>query len=200
MATVFLDRQHAGKPGRNASDRGASADLDGDGSVGSHEKEAMLTPKYLLHAEERLLDLGHDVITLSDGWYSQRHARVNTYSGQTAGSKVYVSAHLNAGGGEYGAVFYDHRSRSGPKLAQEIALKLKAACPEIGGGIKVIPAQPDDWTVNAYNTVRGVQSPVAVCFEPCFIDTDSHHALLTDSGLSRIGKALADGIHAWAEQ
>ena len=166
--------------------------------MGAHEREAMLTPKYLLHAEERLLNLGHDVVTLSDGWYSQRHERVNKYSDGVSGPKVYVAAHLNAGGGNYGAVFYDHRSSSGPKLAQEIALKLKEACPEIEGGVKIIPAKPDDWTSHAFNTVRGVGSPSTVCFEPCFLDTTSHQPLLSGDGLQRIGRALADGIHAWA--
>lgn len=199
MALIFLDRQHAGKPGRKVSDRGAQADLDGDGKIEVHEREAMLTPKYLLNAEERLLELGHDVITLSDGWYSERHNRVNRYSQGVSGPKVYVAAHINAGGGDYGAVFYDSRSSSGPKLAQKIAIKMKNACPEIDGGIKIIPAKPDDWTLHANNTIRGVGSPVAICFEPCFIDNDTHKVLLTEAGLSRIGIALAEGIHSWVE-
>ena len=197
MALIFLDRQHTGKPGRKASDRGAEADLDGDGKVEVHEREAMLTPKYLLHAEERLIELGHDVITLSDGWYSERHDRVNRYSERVSGSKIYIAAHLNAGGGNYGALFYDSRSSSGAKLGQEIALKMKHTCPELEGGIKVIPAKPGDWTVHALNTIRGVGSPVALCFEPCFIDNDTHRYMLTDEGLSRIGVALADGIDEW---
>tara|TARA_R110000824_G_scaffold116395_3_gene267779 strand:+ start:258 stop:863 length:606 start_codon:yes stop_codon:yes gene_type:complete len=200
MALIFFDRQHAGKPGSKVGDRGAQADLDGDGKIESHEREAMLTPRYLLYAEERLLDLGHDVITLSDGWYSERHNRVNRYSGLASGKQVYVAAHLNAGGGNYGAVFYDHRSVSGPRLARDIALKLKSACPEIEGGVKVIPAKPDDWTSHAFNTIRNVHSPVSVCFEPCFVDNDIHHVLLTDDGLSKIGRALADGIHSWLGQ
>jgi len=197
MALIFLDRQHAGKPGRKVGDRGAQADLDGDGKIEVHEREAMLTPSYLLHAETRLLELGHDVITLSDGWYSERHARVNRYSDAYSGAKVYIAAHLNAGGGNYGALFYDARSYVGPKLSQHIALKLKAACPEIEGGIKIFPAKSNDWTRHALNTIGNVGSPVAICFEPCFIDTDSHQVLLTKEGLAKLGKALADGIHAW---
>ena len=197
MALIFLDRQHAGKPGRKVGDRGAQADLDGDGKIEVHEREAMLTPSYLLHAETRLLELGHDVITLSDGWYSERHNRVNRYSDAYSGAKVYIAAHLNAGGGDYGALFYDHRSSNGPKLAQKIALLMKHSFPELGGGVKIIPAKPNDWTRNALNTIGNVGSPVAICFEPCFIDTDSHQILLTKEGLARLGKVLADGIHAW---
>jgi hypothetical protein len=199
MALIFLDRQHAGKPGRKG-DRGAAADLDEDGKIETWENEAQLTPRYMLHIEERLIgEYGYDVITLSDGWYSDRHARVNKIASNTTEPMVYCACHLNAGGGNYGAVFYDYRSSSGPKLANYIALALKDACPELTGGVKLLSANSGDWTKHAYNTISGVQRPVGLCLEPCFMDNETHRAMLTEEGLKRIGVAVADGIHTWIE-
>lgn len=201
MALIFLDRQHAGKPGRKAADRGATFDADGDGHIDVWESEAMMTPKYLLAAEERLIELGHDVICISDGWYSDRHERCNAYQQRTNDHCIYVAAHLNAGSqnrADYGAVFYDYRSGSGPELSTHIGVRLKNACPELGGGVKLIPADPDNWTKNAYNTIAGVAA-TAICFEPCFVDYDGHKTLLNNEGMNRIGVALAEGINDWLE-
>lgn len=201
MALIFLDRQHAGKPGRRASDRGATFDADGDGQIDIWESEAMMTPKYLLAAEERLIELGHNVMCISDGWYSARHERCNMYQQGMRGPFVYVAAHLNAGSqnrADYGAVFYDYRSNTGPELSMYVAVRLKNACPELDGGVKLIPADPDNWTKNAYNTIAGVAA-TAICFEPCFVDYDGHKPLLTDEGMRRIGTALAEGINDWLE-
>ena len=197
-AVVYLDRQHSGKPGRKAGDRGAAVDLDGDGTIGIDEREAMLTARYLLACEAALLEAGHTVIPISDGWYSERHSRVNRYAGGFDCPQVYVAAHLNAGGGDYGAVFYDHRSRSGPGLASRIARQIRMVAPEING-VKTIAAKPDDWTRAAFGTIGGVVQPLAICFEPCFMDQPSHADLLTREGLASIGRSLAAGIIAWAE-
>jgi len=194
---VYLDRQHSGKPGRKAGDRGAAVDLDGDGTIGIDEREAMLTARYLLACEAALLEAGHTVIPISDGWYSDRHARVNQYAGGFDCQQVYVAAHLNAGKGDYGAVFWDHRSRSGPELASRIARQIRMVAPEING-VKTIAAKPDDWTRAAFATIAGVVQPVAICFEPFFMDQPSHADLSSRSGLAAIGRGLAAGIDAWA--
>lgn len=202
MPTVYLDRQHSGKPGRRSGDRGAAADLDGDGLIEVHELEAMLTPVYLLEAEKRLIEYGFDVYTLSDGTYRDRHERVNEYDRDLDGPSIYVSAHLNAGwnnrnGDGYGVVFYDHRSRLGPLLARRIARELSLVAPELSD-VKIRAASPHDWTRNAYATIAHV-NPVAVCYEPAFMDCDSHAALLnTPEGLEAIGRALANGINRYA--
>jgi N-acetylmuramoyl-L-alanine amidase len=201
MGLVFLDRQHAGKLGRRMSDRGAAVDVDDDGQIEVWESEAMLTPKYLLAAETRLIELGHDVICLSDGWYSDRHDRCNEYVRNYRGPKVYVSAHLNAGSknqADYGAVFYDWRSTTGQECATYISICLRDACPELTGGVKVIQSRPDNWTKNAYNTIAGV-SVTAICFEPFFMDFAGHRPLLSDAGLARVGVALAEGLNDWLE-
>jgi N-acetylmuramoyl-L-alanine amidase len=196
---VYLDRQHSGKPGRKAKDRGAGADLDGDGSIGIEEREAMLTARYGLACETALLEMGHTVIPISDGWYSDRHRRVNEYAGTfpRGTPQVMVAMHLNAGGGDYGAVFFDHRSRTGPELAARIAKQVRMVAPEVNG-VKTIAAKPDDWTRAAFGTIGGIMQPVALCFEPCFMDNPAHADLLTREGLASIGRALAAGIDAWA--
>jgi hypothetical protein len=85
---VFLDRHHVGRTGDRWGDMGATAP---DG-----RREAMLTPRYLVPAEERLRERGADVIALSDGSYGARHARVNDIATHFKGVSVYVAAHLNA--------------------------------------------------------------------------------------------------------
>jgi hypothetical protein len=197
---VYLDRQHSGKPGRKARDRGAGADLDGDGVIGIEEREAMLTARYLLACESALLEMGHTVIPISDGWYSDRHRRINQYAGTFAAGvpQVVIAAHLNAGGGDYGMVLYDHRSRSGPELAARISKQLRMVAPEING-VKCVPAKPDDWTRNAYATIGGLMQPIGICYEPAFMDKDTHQDILTREGLAAIGRSLAAGIDAWAQ-
>ena len=132
---VYLDRQHSGKPARPL-DTGASYDLDGDGVIGTHEQEALLTPRYLLAAELALREMGHTLIPISDGTYGNRHRRVNAYAGTfpTSTPQIFVAAHLNAGwagnpGSAYGAIFYDSKSRSGPELASRVARQLRMVAP-----------------------------------------------------------------------
>lgn len=201
---VYLDRQHSGKPGRRSRDTGASADLDGDGEISIDEQEAMLTPRYLWAAELALRELGHTVICISDGSYADRHRRVNGYAGTFPASvpQIYIAAHLNAGwggrsGNGYGAIFYDSKSRSGPELASRVGRQLRMVAPELNG-VKCIAAEPSGWTSNAWATIQ-VQQPIALCFEPAFLDCPSHRGgLLTPEGLAAIGRALAAGIDAWA--
>jgi len=202
-AVIYLDRQHSGKPARPL-DTGASYDIDGDGKIGTDEQEALLTPRYLWAAELALREMGHIVIPISDGTYGDRHNRVNSYAGTFAAHvpQIYVSGHLNAGwkgqpGSAYGAVFYDSRSRSGPELASRVARQLRMVAPELNG-VKCIPAKPGDWTKNAWATIQ-VQQPVALCFEPAFIDCPEHAELLTPEGLHLIGRSLAAGINNWIE-
>lgn len=193
MTVIFLDRQHAGQ-NRRRSSMGAARDLDGDGQVSIHETEAYFTALYLLACEVRLKELGYDVISLSDGTYSARHQRCNSYQSEDEPA-VYVAAHLNAGGGSYGAMFWDARSSSGAALASAICDKMRANLPELSS-CKSIPAQAEGWTKNAFYCIRGVRA-VAVCAEPAFIDSPAHKPLFSKSGMRRIGDALADGIHTY---
>ena len=188
MALVALDRQHAGKPG-NWTDPGAWYDLDGDGSTEVHEAEARLTRYYMAAAEDRLVELGHAVVVLSDGTYAERHNRINAYK-----AKITVACHLNAGKGLHGLVIHDSRSVTGQKVAAAMAPKLAANCPELS---KVIVGDTVSYP-RALGCISGLYSGVGcgIVFEPCFVDQAAHVKLLTPEGLRRIGLGLAEGIHA----
>lgn len=200
MALVLLDRQHTGKPSL-LRDLGAGGDLDHDGRVSLEEQEAILTAQYALGAELRLRELGHDVIPISDGSYAARHARACDYARTYDGRAYYVACHLNAGGGAYGACLYDARSRWGAGLAQAVAARLEAACPELVAVHAIGARSYGDW-MRAYATIAGVFEgrPVGLCYEPCFIDGPHAADLLSSAGLRRLGDALADGIHAHAQE
>lgn len=188
---IFLDRQHSGKPKR-LSDRGAGQDLDGDGVISWEEKEAIWTGKLSIELEILLLEMGYDVLPISDGDYSARHNRVNQYS-YGLPDCIYLALHLNAGGGRYGSFFYHHSSPKGKDLSWQMALSLKES---IGlNDVKSIPCSSRDWTKNAWNTIKGVGRPVAICCEPIFMDT--HKELLTDEGIKKIALGIAQGIQNW---
>lgn len=174
---VFLDRQHAGKP-YEPQDRGAQG------------QEAYYSARYALYAEQWLTRMGHHVFLLSDGTYSQRGDRAEAYCAPYDHS-VYIACHVNAGGGSYGAVFYDYRSGHGPTLASHIGHKLGGAFTELSG-VRVMAAREGS---RPFNTISAVGTPVSICFEPCFIDHPLHFTdMLSDSGLAAIGQALAEGI------
>jgi hypothetical protein len=198
QCVVYLDRQHSGKPGKRAKDTGAGADIDGDGTIELHEQEALLTPRYIWAAELALRAAGHIVIPISDGSYTDRFRRINSYVGTFPRHmpQVMIACHLNAGRGSYGSCFYDYRSRSGPELAARIAKQLRMVAPELNG-VKCIAAKPDDWTRNAFATIQC--TPVAICFEPFFIDADHAVELSTPESMTAIGRSLAAGIDAWAQ-
>ena len=180
---IFLARQHLGKPNR----------WNDEGAANAEVTETYLTSQYIFHAENHLRMKGFDVCVLTDGWYTERHRRVNDYCANVNGKCVYIACHVNAGAGSYAASFYDHRSTSGSALAHAINLRLLNACPELTDA-KAIPATADDWTKNAYHTISGVGKPIAVCFEPLFIDCAEHTPLTTPEGMKRVGIALAEGI------
>ena len=194
---VILDRQHYGKPG--SSDRGAGADLDGDGLVEVHEQEANLTPVYIAAAERSLQAQGIDVLVLEWGSYGQRHAYAGAVAAAAAGPVAYVACHLNAGGGRYGRVDFDRRSRGGQSLAQVVGSSMARHLPELFR-VKVLPTDPGD---RPFTTIRGIyEGPgnlSGVCYEPCFLDQPEHRELFTDAGLARVGQALGEACLAWIE-
>lgn len=192
---VILDRQHSGQINRLTS-IGAVADIDGDGEKSIHEAEAFWTGYLSMSIELNLRQNDIHVIPISDGSYQERHSRVNDYAARYTGPVVYLALHLNAGLGDYGAMFYDHRSAAGADLSDHIAEAMEANLPEIRT-VKKIPASPADWTKNAYYTIKGVGRPVAICSEPLFIDCEQHQQLLTQDGIQRVGFAMAQGIKKW---
>tara|TARA_R110002020_G_scaffold95554_5_gene229199 strand:+ start:6345 stop:6920 length:576 start_codon:yes stop_codon:yes gene_type:complete len=186
---IYIDIQHIGKPNK-PKDMGAS--------IGSSppETEAYWTSLYAFAMEMKLRANGYEVMRLCDGKYSQRHKRVNSYEDDYPQAKpsVYVSCHINAGAGSYGAMFYDHRSSSGKHLAAAIADKMDL--PHIST-VKTIAAKPDDWTRNAYSTFKNVRRPVSICAEPFFIDNPAQQLYMDIDKIFLVGEAIADGIIKW---
>jgi N-acetylmuramoyl-L-alanine amidase len=188
---VFLDRQHLGNP-KNFDSQGAAY----NGAI-----EAHLTSLYLHFAEWKLREMGITVVLISDGTYEERHKRVNEYS-RGYDKAVYISAHINAGKGDYCASFYDYRSSKGLTLASSINHFMARWMENIfcsPSKTKAIPANPNDWTKNAYYCIKGVNAPVAICFEPFFIDSPAHVDLLNEDGLEMVGIALAHGIKKYLD-
>jgi len=189
---VFIDRQHAGQINKLKT-RGATYDVDGDGVL---DREALITGEIAIKLEKILLLLGIDVMPISDGKYSERHQRVNEYAAMYPNRKtIYLAMHLNAGGGSYGAFFHHYASASGEKLAKQMCAEM------IGNDIvktcKAIEARPNDWTKNAFYTIKGVGRPVALCCEPLFMDNDEHAKMLNNDGIHAIATAMATGILKW---
>lgn len=188
---VFIDRQHAGKP-NNPEDRGASVEPLSFG-LGL---EAMYTGYLSLMIEEKLLENGVKVIPISDGFYPDRHKRVNEYSKRFKNEEqVYLALHLNSGGGDYSS-FFHMGSTDGADLASAICDKVREA--SLPGLVRCLPKRcsSGDWTKNAWYTIKGVGSPIAICCEPLFMDT--HRDLLTMESLRSIASAIASGIISWS--
>jgi N-acetylmuramoyl-L-alanine amidase len=191
MALIVIDRQHVGKPGKD--DTGAWNDYDEDRTADVLELEAILTGFYGLWCEVRLRELGHNVISLGDGHYVDRHKRANSYK-----ADAYIALHLNAGKGDYSLVLHDARSKAGPRLAaciSEAFAKVLPTSRHIFEGTSPTARFP-----RGYNCIDGVFSGTAVAalVEPLFIDNPKHFAFLRDEkNLRVLGSALADGIDTW---
>lgn len=202
MGLLILDIQHTGKP--HARDFGASHDIDGDGRIECHEREALLTPVYAGAAQVAAESAGHDVKVMLAGTYATRQARANAMArGRPNEPVLYVACHLNAGGGDYGLVLYDARSRMGEAAAGHV---VKAMSPYwTPRKVRTLAPQATSrdstrWP-RPYRTIRGVFSGprniCGICFEPLFIDT--HADLVADRReLEQVGRHLAAGFHRWA--
>lgn len=183
---IALDIGHRGKPSR-LRDRGVVRD---------GVEETDLTTRYAVVADRELRRLGHECILLGDGEYADRWARADGY-----GAAVYAQLHVNAGGGDRGEVFYDHRSSRGAKLAQAVAVELSRTWPWPSSAKACRPdtnnvARDGDYS-EAYNCIRGVKA-VAVVLEPYFIDGPRAARFLVEAEYA--GVALARGIHAWSKE
>lgn len=194
---IYIDRQHSGKPNR-IQDRGAGFDLDQDGRISNDEREAIWTARISIELEIILIDMGYSVMPISDGSYLDRHKRVNSYAKMNPNEKhVYLAMHLNAGGGSYGAFFYHFSSSEGKDLASKMSESLQLGCREISE-VKPISSNPDDWTKNAYNTIKGIGRPIAICCEPIFMDF--HSGMLSIPGIQKIVWGMADGLKKWDQK
>ena len=194
---VIFDRQHYGKPG--GGELGAAYDLDHDGRIEDHEREANLTPDYYLPARRMLEEKGYQVFVLDQGWYSARHREARRIAMLYPHCHVvYVACHVNAGGGKYSLVISDQRSTQGKHIAEEVSnATLTEGIPGLDRCI-TRRGTPTAWT-NGLNTIKGIyegpRNIAGICFEPYFLDQPQHHYAATQEGGEQIGAALAHGLH-----
>ncbi len=175
---------HAGRPSR-WSDRGAA--FEG-------AEEVSVVRRYLDAFDREARSLGHTVVLLSDGEYASQWARADLYK-----ASVYLNCHVNAGGGDRGELFYDHRSARGRALAESVAVELGAVVP---WPCRARACRPDtngiprdgDYS-EAFGCIAGVKA-VALCVEPYFLDGPRRAWFLGQ--LDTVGRALARGVDAWS--
>lgn len=200
---LILDIQHVGKP-RNPNDRGAHVDIDGNGLKDAWEAEAALTPIYALAAAAEADAQGHVGIIINSGHYWQRHDAANALATHHKGKVLYVACHLNAGGGDYGLVLHDSRSKAGAAASQCVVDACRPAWDRLG--VRTLAPQQTSaghpqWP-RAFQTIDGIykgpRNITAICFEPLFVDT--HRTLLqTPDALQDIGRHLARGYIQWSK-
>lgn len=195
---VLLSHGHAGRPDRpfwlGATSNGFS--------------EVDLSAAYMRACHLALRGWGADCWILGDGTLRERQTRAVDHGERflaehPAGLVLYVACHVNAGGGDYGAVLHDARSALGAELAEAIAEPLRRL-PELAR--VVTPATPgtDGVWASAHATIRhvfdGPARMAAVCLEPFFIDGPAHRDLRYPGALSQIGLALAEGVFTVARR
>ena len=187
---LHLDLGHKGKPPPHDRDRGA---VRFDGAT-----EADLAQVYIAAATERATMRGAQAhYPMTPSYYGARQieacrmARLNP-----AVQHRYVACHLNAGGGRYGLVGFDLRSRTGRQVAEELAASLTHWCPWLVGGARAHGVAADSahgWERNVFATISRVYAGpgniTAVCYEPGFID---HDGATSPEALAMYGVVLAD--------
>jgi len=113
------------------------------------------------------------------------------------GADVYVACHANAGAGDYGLAVANEGSASGAALATAITSALRTLAPELR---RVVVGHTGAASFpRAAACIGGVAKAraVGICYEPGFLDQPAHAPLWSASGPTRLGQALAEGIHAW---
>jgi len=196
---LILDRQHAGKRSR-PDDMGAAADIDGDGTIQADEREANLTPVYGEACAALVRRSGASSLVLDPAAtgprmdYSERHTWACGIAAGRGGQVAYAAMHLNAGGGSYGMIGYDQRSRRGRRLADAIGAQLRTI--PVLSRVHVV-ALAGQWA-HGLGTIRGIyRGPPNLCgvlLEPLFIDHPEHQRYIAAGGLVLVGEAIARGV------
>ena len=196
MNILFISWDHSGKPHyKHMRDRGAFGDFDRNGLKEYHEAEAYWTGILALKIMGQCYNRDVSSIMLSDGWYSSRARRASSYL-QRRDRGIYLALHFNAGGGDYGSVFYDGRSwpKNGPRVSGILTDKLGAALPELAR-FKALPAHSTGWTRNAFSTIKAApHNLIGACLEPAFIDNPRHRSIFTEDGMDRIAEAVVSSV------
>lgn len=172
--------------------------------------ERDLAVRYVEHIRERLAELGI-ATRITDGSkpYAERQADVLI-------ADCYVSCHVNAGRGDYGAALHEWDRDGAASLADAILDRLAPHsdlrfCAR--GVWDTGEAEGHEFSRRTVGSTRiralawgdrgrGCVAAIApeipsVLVEPGFIDSERHAALWTDRGLQWVGHAIADGIADW---
>ena len=187
---VVLDRGHGQKAAAARFDPGVTL---------AGVREVELAEAYMHTALGELVARGHLVHWLESGTYDERHAEAIAYAaGRPDLEALYVQCHVNAGGGKYGLVEHDHRSRWGRTAAAAIADALDEL-PEVPKA-HVWDLDPSERGWACIDDIYASPTMAGVLFEPFFIDSTAHFPLRQPEGLARVGVALAEGVdrHALA--
>lgn len=200
---VLVDIQHYGQPGENIDSRGAGADIDGDGTVETWEREAELTPMYGHGITLECVAKGWRAGMLPSGFttYKDRAQQaIEIAKANPADDVVVLLCHLNAGGSDYALTGYLDTRPNDKLLADAIADEL-GALPEIGDGKHFACQASPHWTHRMRYCLQGyADAPgnlYVVLLEPWFIDNPTHQALAGSDGPIRVARAIVNGIEIW---
>lgn len=195
MSFVGLIAGHIGKP-QTQEDFGVSVP---DGT--EVEREGLHILPYMLAAQRRLIGLGHRCVLLTYASYNDRTAWFHENLGD-----VLVHCHLNGGKGNYGSVYHDRRSTLGRRLAESIRTQGQrlVELTDFRSFQAYDDRTPDvkkPWLYRSYSCISSAfpLRPVAVLYEPFFLDQPDHQGLLTPEGALRVGEVLADGVSAYLD-
>ena len=193
-------------------DRGHGLKADGfdPGVVRGDLREVDLATAYLDVAADILARAGVRVVRLDSGAYTERHKKALAAAGSTPA--LYVQGHVNAGGGSYGLVRPDARSKRGAAAAVQVAKSLAEMTGQRtrtdplyansqaaeAGGRSADKEGSWSWWTRGHGCIAGVYAgPATICgvlYEPFFID-DPREDWHTRHDL--IGSALAAGMLAF---
>ncbi len=181
---------HTGRPSKDFKDMGAV--------LPSGTTEVEVVRDYVAALERALRAKGFQVVVLSDGSYQDQWKRADEY-----GAAVYLNCHMNAGGGNRGELFYDHRSSKGKVLASLIAKAITGQIATFPWPTVVKPCQSDtngaprdsDYS-EAFGCISGVKA-VALVVEAYFLD--GPHLSDFWGRTDKWAELFAVGVAAWAK-
>lgn len=181
---------------------GAVFDPDGAGPL-PEVVEVALARQYMEKAQEVLSNLGHPVFVMAkNSSIARREEALALSQAQHDPPGLIVEFHVNSAEqpGSYGAVFSDARSSRGAEAAHLIADSLHRAMIIPVKSVTSIPQNKLSgraWTcINfAWEAPATVS---AILLEPFFINQVNHAAFREIAGLTLIGTAIAEGLHAFA--
>lgn len=198
---VYLDVGHGDKGERSK----LGAPIVDPGACFGGLTERDVATAYAHQAREVLLEAGVEVVTVGDGPYTTRHARVCAdHERRGRPSAAYLQCHVNAGlaaagkaGKQRGEVLHDARSQAGAALARCVA---DAVAGRLHTAAARGLASGDRGHVCIAGIWRGAATLTGVVVEPYFIDgprgLDLAHDPVTVGGVIAAGVlTYLRGVH-----